>query len=331
MTIAGIMATPFRIAIGAGLLAAMSIAAQAQDTKITIGGLGQSLSGIAISVMIDKGFDKKHGVAMEYRAFPTLDGAFNALRGEQIHIGSIGTTAAAQFRDKGIPVMMFYPGGRGNSLEVLVKKESPYQTLGDLKDKNIASYAGAAGTGTVLLRVLTKRYFGYDPAATGKLRFGGAALLPTLLDKGDIDAALLFDPVVAKSLASGKYRSIGNLPDIYKEKSGQDFLWVGFTTHDSFAKKNPEALRGFVKAWIETVEYVKRTPSVFDDYLKKMGFDDELVAILRDRISSDYVIGWNQAAIDELRNFAEFSRAVMGPGYLDHFPPEAYSLDYAPK
>ena len=65
--------------------------------------------------------------------------------------------------------------------------------------------------------MIASKYHGYDPGKTSDLQYAGPGLLPALLDKGEIDAAVLFDPLAAKLEASGKYRSIGNLADAYKD------------------------------------------------------------------------------------------------------------------
>ena len=107
---------------------------------------------------------------------------------------------------------------------------SPIKSIADLKGKKVGSFAGAAGTATVLFRVIASKFHGFDPGKTSDLQFAGPGLLPALLDKGEIDAAVMFDPLAAKLEGSGKYRSIGNLADAYKAGAGDDFLWIGYAT-----------------------------------------------------------------------------------------------------
>jgi ABC-type nitrate/sulfonate/bicarbonate transport system substrate-binding protein len=322
----------FKLSTVAALLAAAlaTPAVSQEPVKLRLGDPAQSLNAIAAQTMIKQGFDKKHGIAVQYVTYPTLDGLFTAIRGKDVDIGFGGWTAFAQFRSKGAPITMIFPVGRGISLDVVVPANSPIKSLADLKGKKIGSYAGAAGTATALLRVLTSKYFGFDPAKTNHLQYAGAALLPDLLAKGDLDAVLLFDPIAVRAIASGKFKSIGNLPTIYKEKVGEDFLWIGYATNDDVIAKHPEALKAFNKAWLEAVAYVKAHPEVFEPLAKQLGLDAEGTKMLRERVIADYVTTWTEKEIASFKTFRDLANEVMGAGFLDELPAAAFTTKFNP-
>jgi ABC-type nitrate/sulfonate/bicarbonate transport system substrate-binding protein len=321
----------FWIGACAAVLAAAGIAGAQEPVKLKLGDPAQSLNAIAAQTMIKQGFDKKHGIAVEYVTYPTLDGLFTAIRGKAVDIGFGGWTAFAQFRSKGAPITMIFPVGRGISLDVVVPANSPIKSLADLKGKKIGSYAGAAGTATALLRVITSKFFGYDPGKTNHLQYAGAALLPDLLAKGDLDAVLLFDPIAVRAIASGKFKSIGNLPTIYKEKVGEDFLWIGYATNDDVIAKHPEALKAFNKAWLEAVAYVKAHPEVFEPLAKALGLDAAGAKLLRERVLADYVTEWTAKDIATFKKFRALANEVMGAGFLDELPEAAFTTRFNPQ
>jgi NitT/TauT family transport system substrate-binding protein len=312
-----------------GLLAGNTLAQQ--PVKVRLGDLAQSLNAIASNTMIRQGFDKKHGIAVDYTVYPTLDGLFTAIRSKQVEVGFGGWTAFAQFRSKNFPVTMFFPVGKGVTLDVIAPKGSTYKTLGDLKGRKVGSYAGAAGTATVLFRVLTTRYYGFDPAKSNDMQYAGPGLLPTLVEKNEVAAALLFDPLAAKAIATGPFRSIANLADVYKEKTGDDFLWIGVASNDDFIAAQPAALSGFVRAWIESVAYVKANPQVFAPVAKALQLDDNGARILRERVLADYTTTWNDDTIRSLNRFAKMANEVMGGGFLDEVPAAAFTTRFNPK
>lgn len=319
----------FRSIIAAAVLVTCGTA-HAQ-VKIQIGDLAQSLNEIGSRVIIDQGLDKKYGFAAEYRAYPTLDGLFTAIRGKDVDIGFGGWTAIAQFRGKGIPVTMVFPVGRGVTVDVIVPAASPIKSIAELKGKKVGSFAGAAGTATVLFRVIASKFHGFDPGKTGDLQFAGPGLLPALLEKGEIDAAVMFDPLAAKLEGSGKFRSIGNLADAYKAGTGDDFLWIGYSTNDDFIAAQPEAIKNFTRAWLEAIEYIKKNPEVFEAYGKKYQLEPAAIALLRDRVIADYTTKWDDATIESLKRFATMANEVMGGGYLDTVPPAAFSTKFDPR
>jgi ABC-type nitrate/sulfonate/bicarbonate transport system substrate-binding protein len=141
----------------------------------------------------------------------------------------------------------------------------------------------------------------------------------------------MFDPLAAKLEGSGKYRSIGNLADAYKAGTGDDFLWIGYSTNDDFMQANPQALTNFTRAWLEAIDYVKTHPEVFEAYGKKYTLDAAAVALLRERVIADYTTAWSEAGIESLRRFAGMANDVMGGGYLDTVPAAAFSTRFDPR
>jgi NitT/TauT family transport system substrate-binding protein len=313
----------------AALSVAAAPAASAQEpVKVRLADAAQSQNGIASQVIIDLGLDKKHGFKLEYSAYPTLDGLFNAIRGKQADVGFGGWTAFSQFRSQGFPVMSIFPVGRGTSLDILVPVNSPIKTIDDLKGKKVGSYAGAAGTATVLFRVITAKYYGFDPGKTGHLQFAAPGLLTKLMSEGELDAALLFDPLAARAIASGQFRVVGNLSELYRQKSGKDFLWITYATNDEFAAKHADVLVAFNRAWQEAVAYVMKNDKPIDDYAAKVGMDAAGAKLLRERIRADYVLTWNDEFIRNFTAFAVEAREVMGPGFLETVPPASFSTRF---
>jgi len=309
----------------------LGTASAQQPVKVRLGDLAQSLNAVASNTMVQQGFDKKHGIAVEYTAYPTIDGLFTAIRSKQVDVGFGGWTAFAQFRSKKFPVVMFFPVGKGVTLDVIAPKGSTYKTLGDLKGRKVGSYAGAAGTATVLFRVLASRYYGFDPVKSGDMQYAGPGLMAALVEKNEVAAALLFDPLAAKAVASGPFRSIANLADVYKEKTGDDFLWIGVASNDDFIAAQPAALSGFVRAWIESVNYVKANPQVFAGVAKALQLDEAGTKILRDRVNADYTLTWNDETIRSLNRFGKMANEVMGGGFLDEIPASAFTTRFNPK
>ena len=122
-----------------------------------------------------------------------------------------------------------------------------------------------------------------------------------------------------------------NLADVYKEKVGEDFLWIGVASNDDFIAQQPAALSGFVRAWIEAVAYVKGNPEVFAPYSKALALDAAGTSLLRERVLADYTTTWNEETIRSLGRFAKMANEVMGGGFLDEVPAAAFTTRFNPK
>jgi len=83
------------------------------------------------------------------------------------------------------PDMFAFMGSDNGFLSVMGGKG--VQRFADLKGKKVGTFSGAAGTATVLFRVIASKFYGFDPGKTGDMQFAGPGLLPALLDKGEID------------------------------------------------------------------------------------------------------------------------------------------------
>jgi ABC-type nitrate/sulfonate/bicarbonate transport system substrate-binding protein len=141
----------------------------------------------------------------------------------------------------------------------------------------------------------------------------------------------MFDPLAAKLIGSGKYRSIGNLADAYKAGTGNDFLWIGYSTNDDFMRSQPEALTNFTRAWLEAVDYVKSHPAVFEAYGKKYGLEPAAIALLRERVIADTRRPGTMPASRPSGASPRWPTSVMGGGYLDTVPATAFSTQFDPR
>lgn len=152
-----------------------------------------------------------------------------------------------------------------------------------------------------------------------------------LLDKGEIDAALLLDPFISKMLASGKYRSIGDIGAVWQDKMGFPLLLVCIATNDEFAKKNPEAVKNFIRAWKDSAEYLKTHAEIWPEMAAKLDITDpEEVKILRERVSGIMLARWDDTFINQQLKFAEMGIEMWGADFLSSIPKDAFTTKYVP-
>ncbi len=204
----------------------------------TTGGRGR----IPISLVQKLGLDKKYNISIDLTIPANVDAMHTALVGGATDVIVTGWTNAVSYRSRGVPMVAVYPA---NSFlyDVIVAKDSPMKDFGDLRGKRVGTFATPASATTVLWAMECREIFGFDPYKEAKVQDGAATLLLQLLERGEIDAALLLDPQATVALAGGRFKSIGEIGEIWEKNKGQKLLATTIVSTDDFVKKNPEPLR----------------------------------------------------------------------------------------
>lgn len=224
--------------------------------------------GLGGQYMIDKKLDRKHG----FVANPRWGGVANVER--LIAIGAIPVglaTAESALRAnlKGIPLKLVQPYMRTSHNYFLVRKDSPYKDLMELRGKPIALTREVTSLYNLFDFVMRKQ--GVSIEKDFQLKKLGAAGIRAVMEKGEVEGAWLWEAHVTKLLATGKYRSISKLGDVINEVQKKDihlFGWVGAA--DEWARKNPELIGKIRAAWQEMIAGVQNDPGHFRKYAKKI-------------------------------------------------------------
>jgi NitT/TauT family transport system substrate-binding protein len=286
-----------------------------------------------LTVMQEQGIAKKHGIDLKVTKVAGPQPLYTRVQAGNFNVAFGTWLKIAQLAQAGAPVTNAY-SMYGYTNDVLVKADSPIKSFADLKGKTIGLF-GDPGSGTTLMfRMECMRYFGFDPLKDAKPRFGAPGLLIGQLERGDIDAALLLDPLIEKLVTTGKYRSVGNLGEIWKEKTGRDPMLVSVDLNTKWAAENPETARNFVAGFSEAMKYIKSHPDVWPALAKSVGITDQKgIDLLRKRVAPAFLTTWDDAYIKEQLKFHDALVETFGSDSKDfpqEIPQDAFTTDYAP-
>ncbi len=243
-----------------------------------------------------------------------------------------GWLSTALMRSKGHKAIVVY-SLTGYTDDVVARVDSPFKSIGDLKGRRIGISGGPATESVWLFRLEAARFFGFDPLKEAKAQFGAPPLLIGLLRKGELDAVLVQNPQVVQLLEIGQYRSIASLGAIWREKTGQDPLFVAVTMNEPWARANPDVARRFVAAYKEAIEYLKTHPDVWPALAKSLGIKtDEGAKLLQQRTAGALMTRWDKKFIDEqYRYAAEVIKLFSGPEeFPKQIPEGTFDMSYAP-
>jgi ABC-type nitrate/sulfonate/bicarbonate transport system substrate-binding protein len=235
-----------------GLAVLSSAPARAADTLRVGKAAAVGFSFAVLDVGMQQGFYRDAGIDIEEMNFSGAAKVEQAIAAGAVDIGlSAGTDLA--LLAKGVPAMCVAAlAGPPNDIAIIVAKNSPIQSLDDLRGKR-TSTSTAGGSMMEWMAKELARSKGWQPdeiatVAVGVEPAGKIAALRTHA----VDA--LYDaPGTAFQLeASGDGRLLALASDYVK-----DFMVHGIYASDTLIAQKPDAVRRFLAAWFETVAFMR--------------------------------------------------------------------------
>jgi len=165
-----------------------------------------------------------------------------------VDFASSASLAAVLSRANGSPIKSVYVYSRAEWTALLVRKDSPYKTLADLKGKKIAA---TKGTDPYLftLRSLQQAGLGKDDVELVHLQHPDGR---TALEKGDVDAWAGLDPHMAASQLQAGSRILYRNPDF------NSYGVISVT--ETYAKEHPQAIKTVLGAYEKAREWAVENP-----------------------------------------------------------------------
>ena len=262
----------------AGVLGVAASDAEAQD-KLRVGKAGrEAFSFVPVDIGDQLGIFKKHGVAVEISSFSGEARLQQAMAADGIDI-SLASGVGMAFIVKGSPAKAVAAfAGPPLLFAMVVRNDSDLKSEADLKERTV----GVSGVGSVthwlVNQIALQRGWGLGGIKVVGIGDNGArvaAVKSKGLDAGVVDIASALNFVKA-----GDGRVLNRFGHIVK-----DFhLHVMFATDKTIAAK-PEAIRGFVKGWFETIAFMRKDKAKTVEIASQvMGTDAALTAGIYDEL-----------------------------------------------
>ena len=168
-----------------------------------------------------------------------------------VDFASSASLAAVLSRANGSPIKSVYVYSRAEWTALVVRKDSPYQSVADLKGKKIAA---TKGTDPYLftLRSLQQAGLKKDDVELVHLQHPDGR---TALEKGDVDAWAGLDPHMAASEIQAGSRLL------YRNKDFNSYGVVSVT--EQFAKAHPQTITKVLGAYEKARDWAVKHPDEF--------------------------------------------------------------------
>jgi ABC-type nitrate/sulfonate/bicarbonate transport system substrate-binding protein len=238
------------LAIAAGLL--LSAATASAETKLVVGKAAPNADPIIPVNVGDKlGIFKKHGLDLKIVDFTGGSKMATAMAAGSIDIGDGAGTEMALVA-KGVPMKaVCESAGPIPFLGIGVPYDSPVHSIAELKGKKIG-FSSSGSLTDWLTKELEKKQ-GWGPHGVVGVAIGnGAGNIISAFKAHLIDA----DIGVTSLFLSMELKKTGRLLVPVSSYEGSIAAGTVFAS-DHLIQTNPQAVRDFVAAWVETVDFIR--------------------------------------------------------------------------
>lgn len=217
------------------------------------------------AVIKDRQLDLKHGLNLELLwASPGEVERRLVERFEGVEIGYFNVVAVADTNSKKAENLRVVAPMLNLPQVLLVGKNSPFYGINDLKGARIT--IRPKGTAAYTAQAVVLKVAGFDIERDFRIVFGEPQQGAVFLEKGEADAIMLSPPDAAPLLATGKYRLVTELDEIWKKVAGASFPFVDMAAHADWIAENPRKVERFRATLKEAVALIKENPQIVGDY-----------------------------------------------------------------
>ncbi|MBI2954303.1 MAG: ABC transporter substrate-binding protein [Chloroflexi bacterium] len=264
-----------------------------------------SAVGLVTEVIKKKGIDAKYGINLDVKNFDP-SAAEKAVALKQAEVGIYAPVSAALANDQDVPITFIAPL-LYNHIFVIVGKDTPYKTLADLKGKKIGTLNKISGTYTSAQ--VFSRESGWDFEKDHQLIEGPLPALGAFMEKGDVDAITINDPIATNLILTGKFRQLMSYNDEWKKLTGQPMFMIGLAAHRPWIDQNKDVAALLNKMVLEGTNYIIKNPGVFDENKDFLGVKDAAaIKMIQERMPSIYPDRWDASFVKNAQHIID--RAV---------------------
>ncbi len=316
-----IIAAAILVLVAAGLAAA-SLLNHKEKPHVTVATIQ---FGISTLDLIDSGQYKPSNIDIDVMRIQLAPDVATALLKGDAQVAILPVEVAAKLYENGNDVVIIAIDMYQNQA-ILVPVNSTLKTPADLKGKTVA--APVSSGSFAVFKSYMKTIYGLDvlePGEDGK----GVHVVNTkpaqALDaavKGDADAAVVWEPIVSKALASGRFRILASFQDLWKMLGGKgEPVMIAWVARGDWVRSHPDQVEALLEARQAAAKlWVSNKDAVYDSMRKLYNLDEKTITTLYDRVDICTERRLTSSLVDSVKQVVNL--AYRG-GYL-----KTASIDY---
>jgi NitT/TauT family transport system substrate-binding protein len=223
-----------------------------QKATIRLGLVGGGMTPIITQIGINDGSFEKAGITIEKQSFTSGADMVQALVGGSLDIALGSYEHVLRQQKNGLGVKAYGEIFNGVGYSLLVKKDSKYQSLADLKGTTLAVTKVGSLSDTGLREGLKQEKI--DPKKDVQIINGGSgASMLAAIESGKVAGGMVSEPTISQMLATGNYRVLYDPP--------YAFAGITFMAKTDWVDKNKDAMQRFLKVNYEVNDRAQKDPA----------------------------------------------------------------------
>lgn len=221
----------------------------------------------------------------------------------QVDAGLFPVISAADVNLKGQQIVLFGPLLYMHSF-IVVWNDSPAQSFADLKGKKFALLDKVSGAyrGMEVLAA----HQGWNFEKDFELVTAPPPAVITFLQRKQVDAIVMHEPLTSKLLAEGKFRVVMGLNEQWKKERKSDWLFLCLAAHREWLDKNRAPARRLADMFMEAARLIRRDPALIGAEAKFLGLKTPReIELAQERLPRFLPTEWNEGAVAAVRDVVE--------------------------
>jgi len=250
--------------------------------------------GLITQIVRRLDLEKKYDLKLDLKVLDPA-AAEKALLLRQVDAGLFPVLTAADLQAKAQDIVVFAPLLYIHT-NLMVWQDAPYQSLTDLRGKRIAILDKVSGAyrGMQLLAARARLDFERDFQPVT----GPPPALVAFLQRKQVEALAIHEPLVSKLLAEGKFRVVFGLNDEYKKVARRDWLFLGAAAHRDWLAQNRAAARRLGEILLESQRQLSRNPDLVEAEAEFLGLKTRPeIDLARERMPRVFPTEWNDGMV----------------------------------
>ena len=219
------------------------------DDVIRIGIISTTFGYAPVFVAKEKGFFKREGLLPEIIVISRNEQIVQALISDSIQFGNVPPNLLLVLRQQGSSEIKLIAGSFNGTTYSLIALPK-YKRMEDLKGGARLAMSGITSAAALMMREILKQRGVLYPRDYSLLSIGGSTVQFTALQTGQVDAALLAQPLSLIAVEQG----FSNLGDGYKLLP--DFQLSAIGVREGWAQKNRGIVVRYLKALVSTYQWL---------------------------------------------------------------------------